>query len=430
VYTNGGNGKPGYIKTAVRKGSGDGALLTNGYSTTSSPIAQSVQPLSAHSNHSDPFQALLSVPDTPEWRPYRQFVGMGQQNYLNHIPGTEHLLDANVPQVIKSDLKMAKEIGKGSFGKVSIANWRGTTVAVKELKGNEEQGISPTAPEVLKALQKEASMMAAMRHPNVVLFLGICIESPSLITEYCARGSLYEVIQRWTQGKEVANWLRRLGMILDAAKGMQYLHSCNPPIIHRDLKSPNLLVDKNYNVKICDFNLSKVMECTNSNVTSSLISVNPRWLAPEILKETGYSKASDVYSFGIVMWEMMTWQVPWKDLTTWQIMGMMSNRDNIPRPDIPDRLDCLPGGTFDGMGDYVELMKQCWAEEPDDRPDFPKVASTLRHIMGREASLRRERSDRRNSSLGTDHASSGLFSLGTQPATTDNDSSSDHSGRQ
>ena len=77
----------------------DGALLTNGYSTTSSPVANSVQPLSAHSGHSDPYQALLSVPDTPDWRPYRQFVGMGQQNYLNHIPGTEHLLDANVPQV-------------------------------------------------------------------------------------------------------------------------------------------------------------------------------------------------------------------------------------------------------------------------------------------------------------------------------------------
>ena len=93
-------------------------------------------------------------------------------------------------------------------------------------------------------------MMAAMRHPNVVLFLGICIESPAIITEYCARGSLYEVIQKWNKGKEVANWLRRLGMVLDAAKGMQYLHACTPPLIHRDLKTPNLLVDKNYIVKV------------------------------------------------------------------------------------------------------------------------------------------------------------------------------------
>ena len=99
-------------------------------------------------------------------------------------------------------------------------------------------------------------MMAAMRHPNVVLFLGICIESPAIITEYCARGSLYEVIQKWNQGKEVANWLRRLGMVLDAAKGMQYLHSCSPPLIHRDLKTPNLLVDKNYIVKVRECRVS------------------------------------------------------------------------------------------------------------------------------------------------------------------------------
>ena len=96
-------------------------------------------------------------------------------------------------------------------------------------------------------------MMAAMRHPNVVMYLGVCLQPPAVVTEYCARGSLNDVLKKCLAKPELSvqlDWVRRLGMALDAAKGMNYLHSSNPPVIHRDLKSPNLLVDKHWRVKV------------------------------------------------------------------------------------------------------------------------------------------------------------------------------------
>ena len=118
-------------------------------------------------------------------------------------------------------------------------------------------------------------MMASMRHPNVVMYLGVCTDPPLVVTEYCARGSLCDVLKRAGHSPATAaalDWPRRLAMALDAAKGMTYLHSSDPPVIHRDLKSPNLLVDRHWRVKVCDFNLSRVLE--ESAVVSS-----PYWIA-------------------------------------------------------------------------------------------------------------------------------------------------------
>ena len=100
---------------------------------------------------------------------------------------------------------------------------------------------------------QEAGMMASMRHPNVVMYLGVCLQPPCVVTEYCARGSLNDVFKRARATPALAaqlDWGRRLNMVLDAAKGMMYLHSSEPPVIHRDLKSPNLLVDKHWRIKV------------------------------------------------------------------------------------------------------------------------------------------------------------------------------------
>ncbi len=100
-------------------------------------------------------------------------------------------------------------------------------------------------------------------------------------------------------------------------QGMLQLHSHKPPILHRDLKSPNLLVDKHWRVKIADFNLSRVMEA--QAVVSSISANNPRWLAPEVVTDQAYSTAADVYSFGLILWELLTWQLPWADLGPFQV---------------------------------------------------------------------------------------------------------------
>ncbi|EFN51103.1 hypothetical protein CHLNCDRAFT_14990, partial [Chlorella variabilis] len=100
---------------------------------------------------------------------------------------------------------------------------------------------------------QEAGLLAALRHPNVVNFLGVCHLPPCILTEYCSRGSLAEVLIRARQSARLAaelTWRRRLAMALDAALGMLYLHNRPAPIVHRDLKSPNLLVEESWRVKV------------------------------------------------------------------------------------------------------------------------------------------------------------------------------------
>lgn len=110
---------------------------------------------------------------------------------------------------------------------------------------------------------------------------------------------------------------------LDAAKGMLYLHTRNPVIVHRDLKSPNLLVTNDWVVKVSDFNLSKLVADTPVQVSmSSEYNNNPRWTAPEVLEGQAATPASDVFSFGVVMWEMLTWQIPWSEVNAFVVRKM------------------------------------------------------------------------------------------------------------
>ena len=233
-------------------------------------------------------------------------------------------LDVKLWTLDFKDLKIEKQIGEGSFGRVYQAKWNETPVAVKILIGmdpteEDEHALTLSSP-VLDALAKESTMMAALRHPNVVSFLGVCLQPPSIVTEYCARRSLTDVLRGAKSSPAKAGemaWVRRLNMVLDAAKGMLYLHAHSPPIIHRDLKSPNLLVDGHWRVKVSDFNLSKLLE--EGTAMSSMAATNPRWLAPEILAGNAATFASDVYSFAVVLWEVLTWELPWGPTNPWQV---------------------------------------------------------------------------------------------------------------
>ncbi|KAJ1279356.1 hypothetical protein BS78_04G149400 [Paspalum vaginatum] len=152
-----------------------------------------------------------------------------------------------------NELALKEKIGAGSFGTVHRADWNGSDVAVKILM---EQDLHP---ERLKEFLREVAIMRSLRHPNIVLLMGAVTQPPnlSIVTEYLSRGSLYRLLHRHGT-KENLDERRRLSMAFDVAKGMNYLHKRNPPIVHRDLKSPNLLVDKKYTVKVCDFGLSRL----------------------------------------------------------------------------------------------------------------------------------------------------------------------------
>ncbi len=294
-----------------------------------------------------------------------------------------------------SDLVQTKVIGEGAFGKVYLGKWHETDVAIKALTSLGALGIAAgqiasyateaDVKDALKTLEREVGLMVGMRHPNVILFLGVCPDPPCVVTEYCSKGSLYDVLLEAKENPLLARsltWYRRVSMMLDAAKGMLYLHSHKPTIIHRDLKSPNLLVDGNWTVKVTDFNLSRLADvAAQPGVTSSVVANNPRWHAPEIIRDALFTKPGDVYAFGLIMWEMISWELPFDGLSSFQMILFIG--DKAGRPHVPeeDETNKIMGGIFTGYHDYVKLMIDCWDQDPEKRPRFPEVISRLRSIM-------------------------------------------------
>ncbi|KAL6561529.1 copper transport protein ctr1 [Orobanche minor] len=160
----------------------------------------------------------------------------------------------------------------------------------------------------------KVAIMKRLRHPNIMIFMGAVTEPPnlSIVTEYLSRGSLYRLLRK-PGAKEALDERRRLSMAYDVAKGMNYIHKCNPPIIHRDLKSPNPLVDRKYTAdEVCDFGLSRLKAKTF--VSSKSAARTPGWMAPEVLRDEPSNENSDLYSFGVILWELATLQQPWGNL--------------------------------------------------------------------------------------------------------------------
>ncbi|XP_040935072.1 uncharacterized protein [Gossypium hirsutum] len=206
-------------------------------------------------------------------------------------------------EILWEDLTIGDQIGQGSCGTVYHGLWFESEVAVKVFSKQEY------ADDVINAFREEVSLMKRLRHPNVLLFMGVVVSSQRLciVTEFLPRGSLFQLLQRNTTK---LGWRRRVSMALDIARGMNYLHNCNPPIIHRDLKSSNLLVDKNWTVKVGDFGLSRLKHKTYLTTKSG--KGTPQWMAPEVLRSEPSDEKSDVYSFGVILWELATEKIPWE----------------------------------------------------------------------------------------------------------------------
>lgn len=132
----------------------------------------------------------------------------------------------------------------GSYGEVCRGQWRGTDVAIKTF----HEGLSDT---ILKDFETEVSLLSSLRHPNILLFIGASVQGSrlSIVTELMPRGSLFDILHK---SSDEIDPRRRLRMALDIARGVNQLHSCNPPIVHRDLKSPNLLVAADWKLKVAD----------------------------------------------------------------------------------------------------------------------------------------------------------------------------------
>eukprot|EP01018_Ginkgo_biloba_P024879 Gb_21832 [translate_table: standard] len=208
--------------------------------------------------------------------------------------------------------------------------------------------------------------MKRLRHPNILLFMGTVASSGRLciVTEFLPRGSLFRILQRNTPGMD---WRRRTRMALDIARGMNYLHHCHPPIVHCDLKSSNLLVDKNWTVKVGDFGLSCLKNATFLTAKSG--KGTPQWMAPEVLRNEPSNEKSDVYSFGVILWELATQQVPWNGLNPMQVVGAVGFMNR--RLQIPEGLD----------PQWTSIIESCWHSDPGYRPTFQELTEWLKDLQ-------------------------------------------------
>uniref|UniRef100_A0A6N2LPW4 non-specific serine/threonine protein kinase n=1 Tax=Salix viminalis TaxID=40686 RepID=A0A6N2LPW4_SALVM len=260
------------------------------------------------------------------------------------------------------ELLLKNKIGSGSFGTVYHADWRGSDVAVKILEEQEFHA------ERFEEFLSEVAIMKRLRHPNIVLFMGAVNQPPnlSIVMEYLSRGSLNKLLHM-PDAALILDERRRLNMAYDAAKGMNYLHQFRPPIVHRDLKSLNLLVDSTYTVKICDFGLSRSKAKTY--ISSTHATGTPEWMAPEVLRNERSNEKSDVYSFGVILWELMTLQHPWRNLKQAQIIaavGFMGQRLEIPSNVNPS---------------VAALINACLDNDPSKRPPFSYIMENLQELI-------------------------------------------------
>jgi serine/threonine protein kinase len=276
------------------------------------------------------------------------------------------------PWIINTDrIELGERIGEGNYGQVLEGVYHGRKVAIKRLFN------SRLDDEGMRRMRKEAAILSGIDHPRVVKLMGLSVADGKLmlVMELVPRGSLRALLS----GNAVLKWSKRLAMLRDAAVGLAFLHSKG--IVHRDIKSSNLLVDDHLSVKVGDFGFATAKQ-DNGTMTRC---GTPSWTAPEVLAPSAVvvgssayesssshdggakgsvSEKADVYSFGVVMWEVLTRRVPYEDgnMMTVALDVLQGKRPKVPN-DCPAR--------------FAEIMQRCWHQKPQKRPTMDDVLMYL-----------------------------------------------------
>ena len=261
-----------------------------------------------------------------------------------------------------NDIKLQRLIGSGAHGEVIKAMLLGTPVVVKRMQRTKINT------ETLRSFVDEIKLMVRLRHPNIVQLIGASFNTfcnICMVVEWVERGDLHEVL-KMSEGHGLTWNDPLLKLAIDAARGVAYLHGNG--VIHRDIKSPNLLVSSTFGCKVSDFGLSKRADLLSTVVGTSL------WLPPEIIHNKKYDEKADVWSFGVVLTEMATKKVPYDA----QIKAgddpltiMMAVANKGMRPDMPPESD-------EGCPKAIRrLVKDCLAHKPQDRPSFVELLKRL-----------------------------------------------------
>nr|XP_020471986.1 mitogen-activated protein kinase kinase kinase 11-like [Monopterus albus] len=268
------------------------------------------------------------------------------------------------PEVVDfRELSLEEVIGVGGFGKVYRGTWRGELVAVKAARQDPDEDISVTAQNV----RQEARLFAMLTHPNIITLQGVCLQEPNmcLIMEYASGGPLSRALAgRRIPPHVLVNWAVQI------ARGMLYLHSeAIVPVIHRDLKSNNILLAQpienecmeGLTLKITDFGLAREWHKTTKMSTAGTYA----WMAPEVIKSSTFSKGSDVWSYGVLLWELLTGEAPYKGIDGLAVAyGVAVNKLTLPIPSTcPEP--------------FAQLMAECWDQDPHRRPNFSSILTQL-----------------------------------------------------
>uniref|UniRef100_A0A4W3HKC7 Mitogen-activated protein kinase kinase kinase n=1 Tax=Callorhinchus milii TaxID=7868 RepID=A0A4W3HKC7_CALMI len=286
----------------------------------------------------------------------RRRVGIFPANYVAAPP----------VEIEFSQLSLEEIIGVGGFGKVYRGTWRGQVVAVKAARRDPDEEMGATA----ESARREARLFSMLRHHNIISLRGVCLQEPNLclVMEYAQGGALNRALSgRRIPPHTLVNWAVQI------ARGMCYLHGeAIVPIIHRDLKSSNiLLLEKienddiaNKTLKITDFGLAREWHKTTKMSAAGTYA----WMAPEVIKSSLFSKGSDVWSYGVLLWELLTGEVPYRGIDGLAVAyGVAVNKLTLPIPSTcPEP--------------FTKLMEECWDQDPHLRPTFATILEQLTAI--------------------------------------------------
>lgn len=264
-------------------------------------------------------------------------------------------------------LKMDKKVASGSCGDLYRGRYLGQDVAIKVL--NPER----LSKDLEQEFSQEIMILRKVKHENVVRFIGACTKPPHLciVTEFLSGGSLYDYLHSQEGTLRLPTLVK---YAIDVSKGMEYLHENK--IIHRDLKAANLLMDMNYVVKVADFGVARFL--TQSGLMTAETGTY-RWMAPEVINHELYDQKADVFSFAIVLWELLTAKLPYDSMTPLQ--AALGVRQGL-RPPIPENTP----------PSVATILRNCWEKDPSKRPSFSEITIKLEEILG-EVSDRGENKD-------------------------------------
>ncbi|BAT91670.1 hypothetical protein VIGAN_07028200 [Vigna angularis var. angularis] len=284
--------------------------------------------------------------------------------------------------VVRITNKFSKVVGKGGFGTVYLGHIDDTPVAVKML--------SPSSVHGYRQFQAEVKILMRVHHTNLTSLVGYCNDGDykCLIYEYMANGDLQQHLSGKHSKSKFLSWEDRLRIAVDAALGLEYLQTgCKPPIIHRDIKSTNILLDEKFQAKLSDFGLSKIIPIDGGTHVSTVVAGTPGYLDPEYYISNRLTQKSDVYSFGVVLLEIITYQpviVIARNEERVHIIEWV--RSLIEKGDIKAIVDSRLEGDFDINSAWkaVEIAMACVSFNPSERPMLRMIVTELRDTLAIE----------------------------------------------